>query len=254
LSRLDVLHKPLRPKAGNVKGKCERRFRILSNKLKKIKGYASPNRYLRRDWNPEECPTMAELELALETIQEEINTSEDKFGKSPFDRYLESCIPREIERKELAVMLDVMETRALTRPVINYMNAEYRNDEKLPLIAGAGAEVTIRAPACPYPPFEIEVLHDGNWICTASRLPSPTATEDIVQAKKLQGRRYRESVDAKIKAVEQIERQLGLRLDFQSRLVQKSLEMNRHNQRPQNNAPQMHPILRPSLLSDVTPI
>lgn len=192
----------------------ERFFGVLNSRLwSRLPGYVSSNTVDRNPTVKAEL-TIQDIEAALEAELANYNAeAHTSLDMSPNDFWDQNCHTLRVADPRLLDILLLEPTACkVIKEGIKYRGRKYWHADLAVLVSRS---VLVRADTRYAAPDEIEIYHDGKWVCTAFALDSERARavtpEDVREAKKRQrGAARSEVLDARasLKAIEdQIARQ-----------------------------------------------
>jgi putative transposase len=167
---LGITLQPCAPHQPQLKGIVERFFETLNTRLwSRLPGYVASNTVER---NPK-----AKAELTLSELVEEFWSFVAKYsqevhsetGQTPLDYWKEHCFAEPVDPRRLDILLKEPTNRRVTKEGLKYEGRVYWH---IALAGLVGRSILVRAEPSYSAPDEIEVFHDGQWICTAFAIDS----------------------------------------------------------------------------------
>ncbi len=161
---------PGRPHLPQHRGIVERFFGTLNTRLwSRLPGYVGSNTVER---NPSAKAELTLVELVgefWEFIDRYHNEVHSVVGKTPVEYWMDNCFAESVEPGHLAVLLKERKTRRVIKKGIRFKNRFYWDKALAGLV---GQDVLIRVGPSYVAPDDIEVFHDGRWVCTAYAIDS----------------------------------------------------------------------------------
>lgn len=187
----------LTPRA-EVKGRGERAFRTFNTKIwAEVRGYAGSNTVER---NPAVRAKYTISELAAiyrERVDKDYNNAiHSELGETPMEHWAQHCFAEPADPRLLDMLLKKPERRKIGKKGIEYNNRFYWHRELGRLV---GEHVLIRSDPLYDNPDDIEVFHNGQWVCTAFAIDSArgaaVSPEEISAAQSGQRADIRREID-----------------------------------------------------------
>lgn len=194
------------------RGRVERLFGTLNTRLWSMcDGYTGSNvverpSHIKVTLTPNDL--VKKLERFRDVYHNEIHSS---LGVTPLDYWRENCFaPPVAGIRQLDMLLLESKRCTVQKDGIAFKTKKYWHPDLAPLVR---EKVLIRADTRYEAPEEIEVFHDGQWICTAfdqnSERGRRVTDADIGRAKKQQRRQANENIKQKKHALKTMERSVG---------------------------------------------
>lgn len=194
-----------------LKGRIERIFGTFNQQLwSQVQGYVGSNTAQR---NPNNRPvwTIAELERwfwkyideqyhcqphSSLPFKEPLHEDDERVRMNPLEYWNEFCFAIPIDPRRLDIFLTTAIRRKVGKWGIKHDHRKYWHEQLGGLV---GEWVTIRSAPYYEGPDEVEVFHEGNWICTAFAQDSARGEAvtgyDVRRAQQNQRAGYREAIN-----------------------------------------------------------
>ena len=195
---LDIELHPCAPHQPQHRGILERFFGTLNTRLwSTLPGYIASNT-VDRNPSAKAALTIQELEAALEEFlnlyHHETHAS---MQMSPLDYWNKNCMTMPVDDvRRLDMLLKEPSRRRVVKQGIKFDGRIYWHTELATII---GEDVLVRVDTRYQTPDEIEVFHDGHWLCTAFALDSARgqalSREEIAVAQQMQRQAIRKTLD-----------------------------------------------------------
>lgn len=209
-SELGIRLFPGPPHQPQLRGRTERFFGTLNTRLwSTLPGYVASNTTER---NPN-----ARAELTISELVDEFWAFVERYhhevhsetGETPIDYWNGHCFAPPVDPRRLDILLMERARRKVGKIGIRYKSREYWHDALASLV---GESVLVRAGPSYAAPDEIEVFHDGHWVCTAFATDSERGRavnrSDIRAAQRRQRQAARQMIDEAREALSDAEREI----------------------------------------------
>jgi putative transposase len=189
------------------RGRTERFFGTLNTRLwSRMPGYVASNTTERNPGAKAEM-TISELVDAFWTFVEEYHREIHSVTNiSPIDYWTEHRCPPPVELRRLDILLMESARRKVGKIGIRYRSRKYWHDALAPLV---GESVLVRTEPSYAAPDEIEVFHNGAWVCTAFATDSVRGRRvrpsDVAAAQRMQLQEARQRIGDARKALRDAE-------------------------------------------------
>lgn len=185
------------PHQPQQKGIIERFFGTLNTRLwSTFPGYVNSNVVDRNPSVKAEFTITEVVERFWEFIERYHQEVHSETGMTPMGFWDEHCLSIPADPRELDVLLKESDTRRVIKIGIKFEGQTYWHADLAPLV---GQDVVVRSEAT-YPLEEIEVFHDGRWICTAltgnALVKQGVERGDVAEAQRAQRRDAKSQINA----------------------------------------------------------
>jgi putative transposase len=209
-SEMGIMLQPCAPHQPQLKGIVERFFGTLNTRLwSTLPGYVASNTVER---NPKAKAGLTLKELVdkfwafIARYHAEVHS---ETGQTPLDYWNERCFAEPADLRTLDILLMEPERRRVINVGIKYNNRVYWHSE---LAGVVGEDVIVRVAPSYAPPDEIEVFHDGQWLCTAFATDSETGKavtrRQIAAAQHAQRERIKNRIGQAREALKKADREI----------------------------------------------
>lgn len=199
------------PHQPQLKGIVERFFGTLNTRLwSTLPGYVSSNTVER---NPTAKAKLTAAELVdrfwkfADEYHHEIHSETEQ---TPIECWQQHCFAEPADLRKLDVLLLEPDSRKVTKQGIEYKNRIYWHAALATLVH---ADVLVRSVPSPFAPDEIEVYHDGHWMCTAFAIDSDRgmsiAPDQIRSAQRDQRDYIRKKIDGARTSLKLIDQEIA---------------------------------------------
>ena len=192
------------------RGICERFFGTLNTRLwSSLPGYVNSNT-VERNPKARAALTIHDLEAKFREFLPQYHAEpHTELGMTPLAYWDEHCFAQPVDDiRRLDILLLEATNRNVNKTGIKYEGRQYWHTELAPIVS---QQVLIRADTAYEAPDEIEVYHDGRWLCTAFALDSArgraVTQAEIATAQRQQREAARQQVNAAKALLQDVDRQ-----------------------------------------------
>lgn len=192
------------------RGICERFFGTINTRLwAALPGYVNSNT-VERNPKARALLTVQELEKKFQEFLAQYHAEpHNELGMTPLAYWNEHCFAQPVDDiRRLDTLLLEATNRNVIKTGIKYEARQYWHTELATIV---GQQVLIRADTAYEAPDEIEVYHDGHWLCTAFALDSERGRSvtqvEIAAAQRQQREAARQQVNAAKTLIQEVDQQ-----------------------------------------------